>query len=108
MEIKLHNLPWLQQTCLCFFPKLPHLSLPDMFSRDSVSLVLCLVSRYVDYPVTDIIQMLGRANRPLIDDSNIAVLLCQSSKKEFYKKFLYEPLPVEVGVVKGVISLFFL
>lgn len=25
-----------------------------------------------------------------------AVLLCQSSKKEFYKKFLYEPLPVEV------------
>jgi len=26
-----------------------------------------------------------------------AVLLCQSSKKEFYKKFLYEPLPVEVS-----------
>jgi len=26
-----------------------------------------------------------------------AVLLCQSSKKEFYKKFLYEPLPVEVN-----------
>ncbi len=47
--------------------------------------------------MTDIIQMLGRANRPLIDDSNAAVLLCQSSKKEFYKKFLYEPLPVEVS-----------
>jgi len=48
--------------------------------------------------------MLGRANRPLIDDSNTAVLLCQSSKKEFYKKFLYEPLPVEVrkqGVLNG-------
>ena len=52
----------------------------------------------MDYPVTDILQMLGRANRPLIDDSGSAVLLCQSSKKEFYKKFLYEPLPVEVGV----------
>jgi len=26
------------------------------------------------------------------------VLLCQSSKKEFYKKFLYEPLPVEVSI----------
>ena len=26
----------------------------------------------------------------------VGVLLCQSSKKEFYKKFLYEPLPVEV------------
>ena len=108
--------------------------------------------RYVDYQVTDILQMIGRANRPLIDDSSkynpflypfspsiylsihvshlsiymylsiypciylsiypcislsiyvsisvsikgIAVLMCQTSKKEFYKKFLYEPLPVEV------------
>lgn len=51
--------------------------------------------RYVDYQVTDILQMIGRANRPLIDDSSIAVLMCQTSKKEFYKKFLYEPLPVE-------------
>lgn len=25
--------------------------------------------RYVDYPVTDILQMIGRANRPLIDDN---------------------------------------
>ena len=54
------------------------------------------VFRYVDYPVTDILQMIGQANRPLIDDSATSVLLCQSSKKEFYKKFLYEPLPVEV------------
>ena len=53
--------------------------------------------RYVDYPVTDILQMMGRANRPLIDENGVAVLLCQSSKKEFYKKFLYEPLPVEVS-----------
>lgn len=60
--------------------------------------------RYVDYPVTDILQMLGRANRPLIDDSGTAVLLCQSSKKEFYKKFLYEPLPVEVGVANAVVG----
>ena len=26
--------------------------------------------RYVDYPVTDVLQMLGRANRPLVDDSS--------------------------------------
>ncbi|KAL5471241.1 hypothetical protein EMCRGX_G029336, partial [Ephydatia muelleri] len=51
--------------------------------------------RYVDCPVTDILQMVGLANRPLVDDSGVAVLMCQSSKKEFYKKFLYEPLPVE-------------
>ena len=29
--------------------------------------------------------------------AGITVLMCQNSKKEFYKKFLYEPLPVEVG-----------
>ncbi|XP_019848948.1 PREDICTED: U5 small nuclear ribonucleoprotein 200 kDa helicase-like [Amphimedon queenslandica] len=51
--------------------------------------------RYVDYPIADILQMIGLANRPLIDDECVAVLLCQTSKKEFYKKFLYEPLPIE-------------
>lgn len=60
--------------------------------------LLAIFCRYVDYPVTDILQMIGQANRPLIDDSGTAVLLCQSSKKEFYKKFLYEPLPVEVHI----------
>lgn len=42
--------------------------------------------------------MLGRANRPLTDEDGKCVILCQGSKKEFYKKFLYEPLPVEVSV----------
>ncbi|CAI8023511.1 U5 small nuclear ribonucleoprotein 200 kDa helicase [Geodia barretti] len=51
--------------------------------------------RYVDYPVPDLLEMIGRANRPLVDESGVAILLCQNSKKEFYKKFLYEPLPVE-------------
>ena len=31
--------------------------------------------------------------------SGVAVLLCQTSKKEFYKKFLYEPLPIEVSAI---------
>ena len=44
----------------------------------------------------DLLEMIGRANRPLVDESGVAILLCQNSKKEFYKKFLYEPLPVEV------------
>ena len=56
----------------------------------------CLSTRYVDYPVPDLLEMIGRANRPLVDESGVAILLCQNSKKEFYKKFLYEPLPVEV------------
>lgn len=28
-------------------------------------------SSYVDYPVTDVLQMIGRANRPLIDDNGM-------------------------------------
>ena len=53
------------------------------------------VHSYVDYPITDVLHMLGRANRPKYDNEGICVLLCQNSKKEFYKKFLYEPLPIE-------------
>ncbi|KAL1375278.1 hypothetical protein pipiens_017578 [Culex pipiens pipiens] len=47
---------------------------------------------YVDYPVTDVILW---ANRPLEDDNAKCVLMCQSSKKDFFKKFLNESLPVE-------------
>lgn len=50
---------------------------------------------YEDYPVTDVLQMIGRANRPMQDPEGKAVIMCQSSKKEFFKKFLFEPLPVE-------------
>ncbi|KAK6185571.1 hypothetical protein SNE40_007775 [Patella caerulea] len=50
---------------------------------------------YEDYPVTDVLQMIGKANRPLQDKDAKAVILCQTSKKEFFKKFLYEPLPIE-------------
>lgn len=55
-----------------------------------------LIFSYEDYPITDVIQMVGRANRPLDDDDAKCVLMCQSSKKDFFKKFLNEPLPVEV------------
>lgn len=51
---------------------------------------------YEDYPITDVLQMVGRANRPLEDDDAKCVLMCQNSKKEFFKKFLCDPLPVEV------------
>merc|ERR1719246_430880 len=51
--------------------------------------------RYVDYPITDILQMMGRACRPLIDDTGKCVLLCHAPKKLFYRKFLFEPFPVE-------------
>lgn len=53
------------------------------------------IHAYEDYAVTDVLRMLGRANRPLEDDDSKCVLMCQTSKKEFFKKFLNDPLPVE-------------
>uniref|UniRef100_A0A914VRU7 SEC63 domain-containing protein n=1 Tax=Plectus sambesii TaxID=2011161 RepID=A0A914VRU7_9BILA len=50
---------------------------------------------YEDFPITDVLQMVGKANRPNQDEDAKCVLMCQSSKKDFFKKFLYEPLPVE-------------
>ena len=50
---------------------------------------------YHDYPITDVMQMIGRASRPNLDSDAKCVLMCQSSKKNMFKKFLYEPLPIE-------------
>mmetsp|Transcript_28044 Transcript_28044/g.66662 ORF Transcript_28044/g.66662 Transcript_28044/m.66662 type:complete len:2150 (+) Transcript_28044:160-6609(+) len=51
--------------------------------------------RYCNYPVTDVLQMMGRAGRQAQDPIGKAVILCHTPKKEFYKKFLHEPVPVE-------------
>ena len=48
-----------------------------------------------DYPVAELVQMLGLASRPKEDSEGTCVLMCHAAKKEFYKKFLFEPLPVE-------------
>ncbi|KAI9505837.1 Sec63 Brl domain-containing protein [Coemansia spiralis] len=50
---------------------------------------------YVDFPITDVLQMIGRAGRPQFDDRAIARIFVTDTKKEFYKKFLHEPFPVE-------------
>ncbi|XP_060726018.1 activating signal cointegrator 1 complex subunit 3 isoform X1 [Tachysurus vachellii] len=59
--------------------------------------------RYVDYPITDVLQMMGRAGRPQFDDQGKAVILVHDIKKDFYKKFLYEPFPVESSLL-GVLA----
>ncbi len=51
--------------------------------------------RYVDFPITDVLQMMGRAGRPQFDDSAIAVVMVHEPKKNFYRRFIYEPFPVE-------------
>ncbi|WVF70387.1 hypothetical protein IAT40_005177 [Kwoniella sp. CBS 6097] len=51
--------------------------------------------RYVDYAIADVLQMLGRACRPSIDSSSKCILMMQQTRKDFFKKFLNEALPVE-------------
>lgn len=45
--------------------------------------------------------MMGRAGRPQFDDQGVAVILVHDVKKHFYKKFLYEPFPVESRLVNA-------
>ncbi|XP_061176706.1 activating signal cointegrator 1 complex subunit 3-like [Saccostrea echinata] len=56
--------------------------------------------RYVDFPITDVLQMMGRAGRPQFDDQGVAMILVHDIKKHFYKRFLYEPFPVESNLLE--------
>jgi len=56
--------------------------------------------RYEDYAITDVLQMMGRAGRPQFDDKGVACVLVHEPKKNFYRKFLYEPFPVESQLLK--------
>lgn len=61
-----------------------------------------LCRRYVDFPITDVLQMMGRAGRPQYDRQGVAVIMVHDPKKSFYKKFLYEPFPVESSLLDQV------
>ena len=50
---------------------------------------------YTDYPVTNLLQMMGHASWPLVDISGKCVILCHAPRKDYYYKFLYEAFPVE-------------
>jgi pre-mRNA-splicing helicase BRR2 len=50
--------------------------------------------RHVDYDVGTLLRMLGRASRH-DEGGGKCVLLCHSPKKEYLKKLLYDPLPIE-------------
>jgi len=64
--------------------------------------------RYVDYPVMDVLQMMGRACRPLEDERSRCVLMTQQTRKEFYKKFLAEGLPIESHLPTHLLHDYFL
>ncbi|KAH0834659.1 putative RNA helicase [Lanmaoa asiatica] len=64
--------------------------------------------RYVDYPVMDVLQMMGRACRPREDERSRCVLMCQQTRKDFYKKFLSEGLPIESHLPTHLLHDYFL
>jgi pre-mRNA-splicing helicase BRR2 len=52
-------------------------------------------NRWVDYSVPDMLQILGRASMHANDNLRKCLLLCQSSKKAYYSRFLQNPFPLE-------------
>ena len=51
--------------------------------------------RYIDYPLSEILQMFGKATRPMDTPSCRGVLMVPAVKRDYYKKFLNEALPIE-------------
>ncbi|KAL8794276.1 MAG: hypothetical protein Q9195_003102 [Heterodermia aff. obscurata] len=51
--------------------------------------------RYIDYPISEVLQMFGKASRPLEDKISQGLLMVPAVKREYYKKFLNEALPIE-------------
>ena len=51
--------------------------------------------RYVDYAVGSLLEMIGKAGRPGVDEDCKCAVLCHTPKKDYLRRLLYEPLPVE-------------
>jgi pre-mRNA-splicing helicase BRR2 len=59
--------------------------------------------QHVDYPIADMLQMMGQASRPApltagsgdSNDNGKCVILCHAPKKDYLKKLLLDPLPIE-------------
>ncbi|WFD33124.1 RNA helicase [Malassezia sp. CBS 17886] len=51
--------------------------------------------RYVDYPLADMLAMVGKCTLPGDEGSSRCMLFCQANRKEYFKKFLAEGLPLE-------------
>ena len=51
--------------------------------------------RYIDYPLSEVLNMLGKAGRSQEDKISKGVLMLPAVKRDYYKKFLNEALPIE-------------
>ncbi|KAH8689112.1 putative pre-mRNA splicing helicase [Talaromyces proteolyticus] len=54
--------------------------------------------RYIDYPISEILQMFGKASRPGQDKIGRGLLMVSETKRPYYKRFLAEALPLESGL----------
>lgn len=46
--------------------------------------------------------MIGRAGRPQFDDKGIACVFVEQSKKNFYRKYLNDPFPIESSLASQI------
>lgn len=49
----------------------------------------------MDYQITKLLQMIGLAGVSAGDEGAKCIIFGHSRKKDFYKKFIHEPLPIE-------------
>ena len=68
--------------------------IPTTSIQTYVYICMYVQGQYVDFPVTDVLQMMGRAGRPQFDETGVACIFVHEPKKNFYRKFLHEPFPV--------------
>ena len=64
--------------------------------------------RYVDYPIMNILQMMGHACCPTEDECSQCMLTCQQTRKDFYKKFLTEGLSIKLHLPIHLLHDYFL
>lgn len=60
--------------------------------------------KYVDYSITDIMQMVGRAGRSQQDKDAYAYIYTESRKVDFYKAFMFSPFPAESSFHEHIID----
>ncbi|PVU85401.1 hypothetical protein BB560_007031 [Smittium megazygosporum] len=58
------------------------------------------IQGYKDMPMTDVLQMIGRAGRPQFDNTATAVVYVYEPKFYYYKKFLFAKFPIESNLPK--------
>ncbi|WFC94772.1 RNA helicase [Malassezia brasiliensis] len=51
--------------------------------------------RYIDYALPDMLEMVGKCTVPGEEGTSRCMLFCQANRKEYFKKFLAEGLPLE-------------